>query len=223
MNVATERVRQEEFRPFLPTIVAGGSGPDGYFNGGVFGGGPDATRQLYGGRFDMTLAAVWTLNNFGAGNRALVHQRVAEQNTAAISFADVQDRVAEEVVQAHALVEAAATQVAETMAGVKEAAVTYAGNLRGISETRTAGDLRVLIIRPQEAVAALQQLNRAYGLYYAAIDRYNRAQFQLYRALGFPARNVICDRPLGTPEPVDTSRPSAMAPVCGHMLSRPCP
>ena len=57
----------------------GGSGPDGYFNGGVFGGGTDAGPQLYGGRFDVSLAAVWTLSNLGAGNRALVHQRIAQQ------------------------------------------------------------------------------------------------------------------------------------------------
>jgi outer membrane protein TolC len=223
VDATTERVRQEQFRPFLPTIVMGGSGPDGYFSGGVFGGGPDGGPTLYGGRFDMSLAAVWTLNNLGAGNRALVHQRIAEQNSAAISFANVQDQVAQEVVQAHAQCEATATQVEDAMIGLKEAAVTYAGNLVGISETRGAGDLLQLVNRPQEAVAALEQLNRAYGLYFAAINGYNRAQFQLYHALGFPARNVICDHPLGEMQNVDTSRPPSMAPVCSQMLSRPCP
>ena len=175
----------------------GGSGPDGYFNGGVFGGGPDAGPQLYGGRFDVSLAAVWTLSNLGAGNRALVHQRIAQQNSAAIAFANVQDQVAQEVVQAHAQCEATAIQVEDAMTAVKEAVVTYQGNLRGIGETRGAGDLLQLVNRPQEAVAALQQLTRAYGVYFAAVNGYNRAQFQLYRALGFPARNLVCDHPLG--------------------------
>jgi outer membrane protein TolC len=223
VDAATERVRQEQFRPFLPNILMGGSGPDGYFSGGVFGGGPDAGPHLYGGRFDTTIAAVWTLNNLGAGNRALVHERIAEQNSAAISFANVQDQVAQEVVQAHAQLEATAAQVESDMAAVKEAAVTYRGSLQGIGQTRTAGNLEQLVNRPQEVVAALQQLNRAYDLYYAAINNYNRAQFQLYRALGYPARNVICDHPLGDARNVDTSRPPSMAPVCRHMLSRPCP
>ena len=39
--------------------------------------------------------------------------------------------------------------------GVKEAQVNFAGNLRGISETTRPGDVLTLVIRPQEAVAAL--------------------------------------------------------------------
>ena len=109
------------------------------------------------------------------------------------------------------------------MTAVKEAIITYNGTLRGIGEARGAGDLLQLVNRPQEAVAALQQLDRAYVIYYAAVNGYNRAQFQLYRALGFPARTVVCDCPVGEVQPVDTSRPPCMAPVCPHLLSRPCP
>ena len=68
-----------------------GSGPDGFFNGGVFGGGPDDGRHLYGGRFDLGVGAVWTLSNLGAGNRTLVRQRIAQENQASIDFANVQD------------------------------------------------------------------------------------------------------------------------------------
>jgi len=80
-----------------------------------------------------------------------------------------------------------------------------------------------MVNRPQEAVAALQQLNRAYDTYFAAVNGYNRAQFQLYRAMGYPARIVICDRPVGELQNVDPSRSPCMAPVCPHVLSRPCP
>ena len=86
---------------------------------------------------------------------------------------------------------------------MKEAIITFNGNVRGMSETRRVGDLLQLVTRPQEAVAALQQLFRAYDDYFAAVNGYNRAQFQLYRALGFPARIVICDRPLGEVQPVE--------------------
>ena len=131
--------------------------------------------------------------------------------------------MAQEVVQAHAQVEAAATQVDDAMAAVKEANITYKGTLRGIGETRGAGDLLQLVNRPQEAVAALQQLNRAYDLYLRPSTATTAAQFQLYRALGFPARILVCDCPVGEVQPLDTSRPEGMAPVCPHVRSCPCP
>jgi outer membrane protein TolC len=193
VQASVERVRQEQLRPLIPTVVVEGVGPDGFFNGGVFGGGPDSGTHLYGGRFDMEVGA------------------------------DVQDQVAQEVVQAHAQLAAAATQVEDAMIAVKEAILTYKGTLRGIGETRGAGDLLQLVNRPQEAVAALQQLNRAYEIYFAAINGYNRAQFQLYRALGFPARILVCDHPVGEVQAVDTSRPPGMAPLCAHVRSCPCP
>ena len=223
VQASFERVRQERMRPLVPSVVMAGSGPGGAFNGGVFGGGADSGPQLYGGRFDMDMGVVWTLNNLGAGNKSLVRERVAQEQKASIDFANVQDQVAQEVVQAHAQLEATATQVDDAMTAVKEALITHNGTLRGIGETRGAGDLLQLVNRPQEAVAALQQLNRSYEIYFAAINGYNRAQFQLYRALGFPARIVVCDHPVGEVQPVDTSRPASMSPVCPHVLSFPSP
>jgi outer membrane protein TolC len=222
VDASVERVRQERYRPWLPTVYVLGAGPGGFFNGGLFGGGPDQGPHVYGGRADVEVGAVWTLQNLGAGNRSLVRQRVAQEQQAAIDFADVQDQVAQDVVQAHAQVEATTIQVERAMTAVKEAATTYDGTLRGL-EPHRAGDLLKMVSRPQEAVAALQELNRTYGLYFAAVNGYNRAQFQLYRALGYPARNVICDAPVGSTAKVDTSRPADMAPVCRHVLSRPCP
>ena len=53
MQEALERVRQEQVRPFVPTVVMGGVGPGVAFTGDVFGGGPDNGNHLFGGRFDM--------------------------------------------------------------------------------------------------------------------------------------------------------------------------
>src|SRR5262249_54192623 len=74
---------------------------------------------------------------------------------------------------------------------------SYQGNLRGLSETVRAGDLLVLVNRPQEAVAALQQLQQAYINYYTTANDYNRAQFRLFRALGYPAQRLACGDSLG--------------------------
>jgi outer membrane protein TolC len=197
-----------------------GTGPGGFNNGGVFGGGPDNGQKVYDGRFDAEVGVVWTLQNMGAGNHSLVRQRMAEQQRASIDFASVQDQVAQDVVQAHAILEAAAIQVDRAMAAVKSSAITYQGTLTGIGQTRGMGNVLQLVNRPQEAVAALIQLERAYGAYFTAVNNYNRAQFQLYRALGYPARILVCDCPVGQPAPVDTSRPPCMAPVCQQ---QPCP
>ena len=142
----------------------------------------------------MDMGLVWTFQNLGAGNRSLVRERIAQEQQASIDFANVQDQVAQDVVQAHAQVEATASQVANAMTAVKEATITYNGTLQGLTPRRV-GDLWQLVSRPQEAVAALEQLNRAYGIYFAAVNGYNRAQFQLYWALGFPARSSCATIP----------------------------
>jgi outer membrane protein TolC len=223
VQATLERLRQERVRPLLPSVVLTGGGPRGAFTGGVFEGSPNDDPYTGGGRFDLELAAVWTLDNLGAGNRALVRQRSAQQQRALLDFFDTQDRVAEEVVQAHAQLEAAAVQVGQAEAGVREASTTFQGTRIGLRQPVRAGGLLQLINRPQEAVAALQHLNRAYDNYFIAVNGYNRAQFQLYRAMGYPARILICDRPLGETQDVDTSRPAAMAPVCPNGMSSPCP
>ena len=130
-------MRQERVRPFLPSLVVDGrNGPGGAFDGGVFGGGVDNGSQLYGGRFDMDMGVVWTLNNLGAGNSSLVRERIAQEQKASIDFANVQDQVARDVVQAHAQLEATATQVDVAITAVKEAIITYNGTLTGIGQTR---------------------------------------------------------------------------------------
>jgi outer membrane protein TolC len=202
-------------------VLGGGSGPGGAFTGGVFEGGPDGTPYAGGGRFDVELGVVWTLDNLGAGNRALVRERSAQQQRALLDLFDTQDRVAEEVVRAHAQLEAAAVQVGKAEAGVREANISLAGTRIGLRNPLGPG--LPLINRPQEAVAALQQLNRAYDLYFAAVNGYNRAQFQLYRAIGYPARTLICDCPLEKLQDVDTSRPASLPPVCPNAISCPCP
>jgi outer membrane protein TolC len=217
-------LREERLRPLIPSVVLqGGSGPGGAFNGGVFVGGPDGEPYAGGGRFDTEIGVVWTFENLGAGNRALVRQRAAQQQRALLELFNTEDQVAQEVVEAHAQIEAAAEQVGKAEAEVREANISYTGNIRGIGQTERAGELLELVNRPQEAVAALQQLNRAYDEYFTAVNAYNRAQFQLYRAMGYPARNLVCDRPLGELQNVDFSRPPNMAPVCPHVVSRPCP
>ncbi|MFO0887664.1 MAG: hypothetical protein U0790_00810 [Isosphaeraceae bacterium] len=48
----------------------------------------------------------------------------------------------------------------------------------------------VLVNRPQEAVFALQLMKIAIDEYFTTVAEYNRAQFELFHALGYPARTA---------------------------------
>jgi hypothetical protein len=114
-------------------------------------------------------------------------------------------------------------RVRRAEAGLKAAVASYEGNLKGLSETVRAGDLLVLVNRPQEVVAALQQLQQAYINYYTSANDYNRARFQLFRAMGYPAQTLACGDSFGPVMPVDASRPPQMAPVHAPEPCRDCP
>jgi hypothetical protein len=67
--------------------------------------------------------------------------------------------------------------------------------LSALGQTHRLGDGGPiqLVIRPLEVVTAVQMLQQAYADYYLSINDYNRAQFQLYRALGQPAQTLATD------------------------------
>jgi hypothetical protein len=104
--------------------------------------------------------------------------------------------------------------------GLQEAQAAYAGSLNELGKIKTVDDVKVLTRRAFEVVDALRSLLRAYTNYLGSINDYNRAQFRLYWALGYPAGILECERPTGPVLPVDTARPPEMAPVCP---SEACP
>ena len=114
----------------------------------------------------------------------------------------VQDRVAAEVAQAVAQVQSARERLGDAEVGFREALDSFAKNLEGLSQTRRAGEFLILVVRPQEVVAAVQALGQANADYYGAVADYNRAQFRLYRALGQPAQclaGLVPEPPAPTP------------------------
>jgi outer membrane protein TolC len=211
------RLRQERLRPLVPSLVLGGdaapAAPGGYLMAGVFGSGVDSSGNPWTGRSDVNVQLLWELRNFGLGNRALVRERQGERDQALIELYRVQDQVAADIARAHAQLESATTRITKAELGLKEAQTTFAGNLKGMSETTRFGDLLTLVNRPQEVVAALQQLARAYDNFFLSVNDYNRAQFRLFRALGYPAEVLASDPSTGAVQPVDTGRPQ-MDPVC---------
>jgi len=167
----------------------------------------------WAGRADVSAQVVWKVENLGFGNQARVRERRGQVQLAVIELYNVQDQVAAEVPQAQADLESAAVRVGQAETGLKQSLETYRGNLKGLGQTTRFGDLLVLVNRPQEVVAALQQLQQAYANYFRTVAEYNRSQFRLFYALGFPAAILACERPPGDPQPADVSRPEYLPEV----------
>lgn len=193
VQAAQERVRQEKARPFIPSLLVRGNGtnPSGTLGAGVFGGGRNSDFSNFSARSDWGVMLLWELQNLGVGNKARLDERRSESAQANWEFLRVKDRVVAEVTQAVAQAKYAAERLAEAEKGVKDAVDSVDRNFEGLSQTRRAGEILLLVIRPQEAVAALQALQQAYSDYYAAVADYDRAQFRLYRAVGLPAPECL--------------------------------
>lgn len=201
------RLRQERVRPLVPSVLLRGNAgnPAGLLSTGYFGGGVNDQLRDFGGRNSIDLQLVWEFQNLGLGNRAAVRERQAESQIAVLEAFRTQDRVAADVVQAHAQAKRAVNRLREAEAGLREAADTADKNVANMGQTRRAGEVLVLVFRPQEVVASVQALSQAYDDYYRAVADANRAQFRLYRALGHPAQCVAEKLP-APPAPTDPPR-----------------
>jgi hypothetical protein len=115
--------------------------------------------------------------------------------------------------QAQARLQSAAVRVVQADRALRTGIITLNGATEGLKQTSRFGDVLVLITRPQEVIYALQLLMRAFDEYFTTVADYNRAQFELFRALGYPAHEVAHLRPTGEVMPVDTARPSYLPPV----------
>jgi outer membrane protein TolC len=226
VQAALVRIRQERMRPLVPSLILQGGpgsvGPGDLLMAGVFGSGVSGAGNPWGARDDVSVGLYWTLDNMGLGNRALVRQRQAEQRRVLVDLFRIQDLVAADVARAHAALASGAARSETAAKGLQEAQLSYSRSREELGKLTKVGDVQVLTRRAFEVVDALQALHRAYDNYFVSVNDYNRAQFQLYRALGYPAEALECERPVGPLLPVDTARPSQMAPVCPSDAC-PCP
>jgi outer membrane protein TolC len=186
-------LKQEKLRPLIPSVLLRGfSTPvTGTLAGGIFAGGPNDNIGNAGLRGDLDLQVLWQFNNLGFGNLGLIRQRQAENRLAVINLFRTQDMVAAEVSQAYAQAQLAARRVEVLERGLRSALASADKNLYALRQTKKAGGVIQTLVRPQEAVAAVQALAQAYTAYYGAVADANRAQFRLYRALGQPAQCVL--------------------------------
>jgi outer membrane protein TolC len=228
VKATIDRLKQERMRPLIPSLVLqGAANPGNTLGAGFYEANRTGNDPTWTGRSDWDFQVVWQLENLGAGNRGAVHERQGEQRQAMIELFRVQDQVAAEVAQAYAQVEAATARIKQAEYGLTAAQVSFDGNLKGVSETIRAGDQLQLVIRPQEVTASLLQLRQAYNNYFSSINDYNRAEFRLYHALGYPAQQLTRNPAWGDPQQVDCQRlpqmaatPSTAASVSRSMMRR---
>jgi outer membrane protein TolC len=193
VQATLERLRQERLRPLVPSVLLRGSSTPvtGTLAGGLYGGGPNDFMGNFGARSDFDLQVVWEFQNLGLGNRARVNERRGEHQLSILELFRIQDQVAADVVQSYTLAQSAAGRIKEAEDELRQALDSVEKNLLGVGQTkRLTGNVLILVIRPQEVVAAIQALSQAYVDYYGAAADYNRSQFRLYRALGHPAQMV---------------------------------
>jgi outer membrane protein TolC len=214
VQAAEARVRREKARPLLPLVTLNGFQSAGMLiQGGIFGLGPNSSLNQFRGRDDVTIQLMWQLENFGFGNLARIKNQRGSESRAIIELRKTQDMVAADVNRALARVQSAAARVLQADRALRAGIITFNGNIEGLEQTRRLANVLVLTFRPQEAVRSLQLLSVAFDEYFTTVSEYNRAQFELFHALGYPAQEISSVRTPGELQPVDTARPPYLPPV----------
>jgi len=214
VQAALVRIRQEKLRPFLPVVMLQGfQTPYEQLEFGAFGIGSGGKMNLWSARDDISPQVLWQAESLGLGNLAMVKWRRGLASGATVELFKAQDMVAADVTRGQARLQSAAARVVQAEREVRGALVNYNGSFEGLKQTRRFGNVLRQVFRPQEAVFALKLLKLAYDDYYATVAQYNQAQFELFRALGYPAREISYFRQPGEMAPVDTTRPGYLPPV----------
>jgi outer membrane protein TolC len=171
---AVERLQREQYAPLLPSVLLG-------IAYGGFGGGTGGNVSKFNGSFDSVVGAFWEVRNLGFGDHAARCEARSRVQQAQYREVAALDRVAREVVEAHAQVQSRKAQIATAQEGVRSAVASYERNLDRIKNVQGL---------PIEALQAIQALLQARREYLRALVGYNEAQFRLQRALGWPSESM---------------------------------
>jgi hypothetical protein len=211
---ALVRIRQEKLRPILPIAeLQGFQTPYEQLMVGVAGIGYGGKLNNWTPRDDISPQVAWQADSMGLGNLALIKMRRGMASREIVDFFKYQDRVAADVTRAQAHLQSAAARVVQAERELRGAIINYNGNVEGLKQTKRFGDFLEQVFRPQEAVFALVLLKLAYDNYFLTVAQYNTAQFEMFHALGYPAREVAFLHRTGEITPVDTSRPGYLPAV----------
>lgn len=183
---ARTRVSQERLRPLLPLVSVG-------YSGGAFGGGSNvATSDFskFDARSDFDVAAVWTFENLGFGNRARVMRANAGVGQSLAGYDFAVNQIRREVAQALAEAKAAARQVETATGALTVAEEGYKLEVERIRQGEG---------RPIETLDSFRQLLDARQEQLRAVVAFNVAQFRLFVAVGFDPQSTADCPPVIVP------------------------
>lgn len=166
---ACERLRREKFAPVIPSVLLGVSYGD-------FGGGIGSNIRHASDRFDGDVMAYWEVRNFGLGERSARDEAASRLRQAQWREVIVLDRIAQEVVEAHAQVESRRKRIDVAKSGIVAAERSFDRNLERIQNAKGL---------PIEVLQAVQALAQSRRDYLNAVIDHNVAQIRLCRATGW--------------------------------------
>ena len=200
VKAVAQRIRREKGRMLMPTAMLNGfQTPNELIEFGAQGIGHGDALNLWSLRDDLSPQLMWQYEGLGLGNMARIKEQRGEQSVQIIELFKAQDAVAGDVVRAQARLQSAAVRVLQAERSMSKALITFEGNYEGLAQTKRFGNMLIQIYRPQEVTIALEHLMTAYNQYFATVADYNRAQFEMFHALGYPAREVAAMNPPGMP------------------------
>jgi outer membrane protein TolC len=204
IRAALLELRGAKVLPFSPNVILG-------YSAGTFGGGsnlasagivqPDgsvlhqARFDSFAPREDFDAVVYWSLRNLGVGNLALVRLAQSNLRTEDLRRVEVLDRIRAEVATAYARTHARFAQIDSGERAVRAGQKAFQEDLN-----RTRNIVKGAL--PIEVLDSFRLLARSRYLYLDSIVDYNRAQFELYVALGRPPADY-----LARPVPADLVPP----------------
>lgn len=186
-------LREAKLLPFSPNVIFG-------YSGGSFGGGsntaslPPLSKPRFGSfapREDLDVVMYWSIQNLGIGNRALVRAADSRLSIAELERVAILNDVREQVASAFIRAKARFEQMAANERAVQTGIDAFDEDM-----TRIRGGRGL----PLELLESFRLLAQARADYVDAIMAYNRAQLELYVALGQPPADVLA-RPATSPIP----------------------
>ncbi len=187
-GAADQRLRQAQVDPFVPKVAVD-------YRGGGFAGARNADWSDLRGQQELNAQVYWQLDGLGFGNRAQVRVRRAELDQTRFREMQVQAQVRAEVLESAKLASARFASLTASQEAVRQGTELYRKLLDtsfGMVDRRQYDALEPLL--------AIQALNQARVRYLEEVIEYNRAQFQLYTAIGQPPAAALA---AACPVPVD--------------------
>jgi outer membrane protein TolC len=208
VQASLANIRREKLRPVLPIMMLQGfQTPYEQLEFGVNGIGAGNKLNNWLPREDVTPGMMLQFDSLGMGNAAMVKWMRGDASGAIVQLYRAQDMVAADVTRSQARLQSAATRVVQASRELRGALVNYTGVVEGLGQTKRFGNYLQQVFRPQEAIFSLTLLKLAYDHYWVTVAEYNQAQFRLYHALGYPARELAYFRRTGPILAINTVRP----------------